>query len=85
MRDQELALFDESTDVDDDDISFDDLLDEEPAGTPPVSFSQLRANGFPRNGGMAELAAITQLPDPGQHLAALQRGFVQILAKQRRA
>ena len=71
--------------MDDDDISFDDLLDDEPASTVPVSFAQLRADGFPRNGGMAELAAIAHLPDPGQHLAALQRGFLQILVKQRLA
>ena len=70
--------------MDDDDISFDDLLDDEPAGTLPVSFSQLRAEGFPRDGGLAELAVIAQLPDPEKRLVALQRGFIQILEKQRR-
>jgi hypothetical protein len=69
--------------VDDDDITFEDLLDDEPAAAAPASFSQLLADGFPRNGGMAELAAIAQLPDPGKRLAALQRGYQQILQKQR--
>lgn len=69
--------------MDDDDITFEDLLDDEPAAAAPASFSQLLADGFPRNGGMAELAAIAQLPDPGKRLAALQRGYQQILQKQR--
>jgi hypothetical protein len=70
--------------VDDDDISFDDLLDDEPASVLPATYEQLRADGFPRNGGVAELAAIARLPEPGERLAALQRGFIQILEKQQR-
>jgi hypothetical protein len=70
--------------VDDDDITFKDLLDDEADGAPPASFSELLANGFPRNGGMAELNVIAQLPDPGKRLAALQRGYLEILQKQRR-
>jgi hypothetical protein len=70
--------------VDDDDISFDDLLDDEPASALPATYEQLRADGFPRNGGVAELAAIARLPEPGERLAALQRGFFQILEKQQR-
>jgi hypothetical protein len=85
MRDQVFAHQDDIPDVDDDDITFDDLLDDEPAGCPPASFAQLLAEGFPRHGGMAELTAIAQLPSPGEHLAAVQRGYIQILEKQRRA
>lgn len=70
--------------MDDDDITFDDLLDDEPEGTSPASFSQLLADGFPRNGGLAELDAISRLPDPGKRLAALKLGYLQILQKQRR-
>jgi hypothetical protein len=70
--------------VEEDDITFDDLLDDEPAGTLPTSFSQLLADGFPREGGIAALDAISRLPDPDQRLAGLQRGFEQILQKQRR-
>ena len=70
--------------MDDDDITFEDLLDDEPTGGEPTSFSQLLADGFPRDGGMAELAAIVQLPDPGNRLSALQRGYRQLLEKQRR-
>ncbi len=74
--------------MDEDDISYQDLLDDEPAGTlpagcAPASFAQLLADGFPIHGGMAALNAIAQLPDPGQHLAIVQRGYQQILAKQR--
>jgi len=85
MRHQQFPLVDDVADVDDDDITFDDLLDDEPEGTLPVTFEQLRAEGFPRNGGVAELAAIARLPNPGEQLAALQRGFVQILEKQQRS
>ncbi len=70
--------------MEEDDITFDDLLDDEPAGTLPTSFSQLLADGFPREGGIAALDAISRLPDPDQRLAGLQRGFEQILQKQRR-
>lgn len=84
MRDPVIDRPDDKPDVDDDDITFDDLLDDEAAGDTPMSFSQLLADGFPRDGGMAELAAIAQLPDPGKHLAALQRGYRQLLEKQRR-
>lgn len=70
--------------MDDDDITFDDLLDDEPSSGPPMSYSQLLADGFPRDGGMAALAAIARLPDPGKPLAALQRGYRQLLEKQRR-
>ena len=85
MRDPVPASSDDKPEVDDDDITFDDLLDDEPTGGQPMSFSQLLADGFPREGGMAELAAIAQLPDPGKHLAALQRGYRQLLEKQRRS
>ena len=71
--------------MDDDDITFEDLLDDDPTDTAPASFAQLLADGFPPHGGMAELAAIAQLPDPGKRLAKLQRGYLQILQKQRRA
>ena len=76
---------DDIPEVDDDDITFEDLLDDEPTGPLPASFSQLLADGFPRNGGMAALTAIAQLPDPGTHLATLQRRYIQLLEKQRRA
>ena len=85
MRDQAFAQQDDIPDVDDDDITFEDLVDDEPDGTAPASFSQLLANGFPRNGGLAALDAIARLPDPGKRLAALQRGYLQILQKQRSA
>lgn len=68
---------------DDDDITFDDLLDDEPASTGPASYAQLLTDGFPSGGGLAELTAIAALPDPGRQLSALQRGFQQILEKQR--
>jgi hypothetical protein len=84
MRDQAFARKDDIADVDDDDISFEDLLDSETDGVTPTSFSQLLADGFPPNGGLAALDAIAHLPDPGKRLAALQRGYLQILQKQRR-
>jgi hypothetical protein len=84
MRDQTFARRDDIQDVDDDDITFEDLLGDEPEGTPPASFSQLLADGFPRNGGLTALDAIARLPDPGKRLAALQRGYLQLLQKQRR-
>ena len=74
----------DNEDVDDDDIRFEDLLDDEPAGAPPANLAQLLADGFPRNGGVAELAAIAKLPDAGKRFEALQRGYLQILERQRR-
>ena len=73
--------------VDDDDIRFEDLIDDEPPGPAPTSLAELLANGFPANGGMtalAAIAAIAEAPAPGTRLAAVQRGYRQILDKQRR-
>jgi len=68
-----------------DEITFEDLLSEEPAcGAPPKSFGQLLADGFPHRGGLAELAAIEQLGDPGPKLAAVRHEYLQILEMQRR-
>ncbi|HUD27022.1 MAG TPA: hypothetical protein VMQ45_15145 [Burkholderiaceae bacterium] len=70
--------------LDVDDITFEDLLAYEPAGVaPPSTFKQLLADGFPHRGGLEGLAAIQRMPDPGPELAAVQRGFLQILKLQK--
>jgi hypothetical protein len=69
-----------------DEITFEDLLADEPAcGAPPATFKQLLADGFPHQGGLAGLAAIEQMEDPGPQLAAVRQGYLQILKMQRRA
>ena len=75
-----------ATEMDAQEITFEDLLTEEPAETAEVSsFAQLLAEGFPRRGGLAELAAIARMADPDPRFAALQHGFLQILEAQNRA
>jgi len=69
--------------MDADEITFEDLLAEEPGSPAPASsFAQLLADGFPHKGGLAELAAIVQLPDPGPKSAALRQSYRQILEGQ---
>jgi len=69
-----------------DDITFEDLLADGPAGgAPPRTIGELLADGFPRAGGMAALGAIAQLPDPDSKYAAVQHQYLQILELQRRA
>jgi len=69
--------------MDTDDITFEDLLAAEPAAsTAPTSFSDLRAEGFPHRGGIAELAAIARLRDPGSKFAAVQHAYRDILEQQ---
>ena len=69
--------------MDADEITFEDLLVEEPGSPAPAgSFAQLLADGFPHKGGLAELTAIVQLPDPGPKSAALRQGYRQILEGQ---
>ena len=64
-------------------ITFEDLMGGESArATPPMTFEQLLADGFPHRGGLEGLAAIERLPDPGPRLAAVQR---QLGARPRRA
>ena len=69
--------------MDADEITFEDLLEAEPSSTTPAdSFAQLLADGFPHKGGLAALAAIRQLPDPGSRFAALQHAYHEILEGQ---
>jgi hypothetical protein len=70
-----------------DDITLEDLAASEPALAPPtspLSFKQLLKDGLPLHCGLEGLAAIEQLPDPGSRLAEVQRGYLQLLAQQRR-
>jgi hypothetical protein len=72
--------------MDSDEITFEDLLADEPAGgAPPMTFEQLLADGFPHKGGLAALAAIEHMADPGPQLSAVRRGYLEILKRQRRA
>jgi hypothetical protein len=69
-----------------DEITFEDLLADGPVcGAPPRTFGQLLADGFPREGGMAALSAIAQMPDPSSKHAAMRHQYLQILELQRRA
>lgn len=66
-------------------ISFEDLLAGEPASAlPPATFKQLLADGFPRQGGLAGLAAIEQMDDPGAQFSALRQEYLKIVKMQRR-
>jgi hypothetical protein len=70
-----------------DDITLEDLVASEPAltrPTSPLSFKQLLKDGLPLHCGLQGLAAIERLPDPGSRLAEVQRGYLQLLAQQRR-
>jgi len=72
--------------MDADEITFEDLLDDEPGcAASPATFKQLLADGFPHKGGLAVLAAIERLEDPGPQLAPVRQGYLQILKMQRRA
>jgi len=66
-------------------ISFEDLLAEEPApAAPPATFKQLLADGFPHKGGLAALAAIEQMEEPPAPLAAVRQEYLRIVRMQRR-
>jgi len=68
-----------------DEITFEELQAGEPArARPPTSFQQLLADGFPCQGGLAALAAIEQMADPGPELAEVRRQYLQIVEVQRR-
>jgi hypothetical protein len=70
-----------------DDITLEDLMAGEPAltrATSPLSFKQLLKDGLPLHCGLEWLAAIERLPDPGSPLSEVQRGYLQLLAQQRR-
>jgi hypothetical protein len=70
--------------MDADDITFEDLMGGESGReAPPMTFEQLLADGFPHRGGLEGLAAIERMPDPGPRLAAVQRGYLQILKIQK--
>jgi hypothetical protein len=71
--------------MDPDDITFDDLLDDEPAASEmPQSLEQLHADGFPRGGGLAALAAIQGLDDPDPRFASLRSKYRNLLELQQR-
>jgi hypothetical protein len=71
--------------MDPDEITFDDLLDDEPAASQvPQSYEQLHADGFPRGGGLAALAAIQTLEDPGSRFVSLRTKYRQLLELQQR-
>jgi len=75
-----------AAEMDAEEITFEDLLTEDPGEAAEVSsFAQLLAEGFPRRGGLAELAAIAQMADPDRRFAALQHGYGEILEAQNRA
>jgi len=72
--------------MDTDEITFKDLLADEPVCVaPPKTLAQLLADGFPHNGGLAELAAIAQMEDPRPQLATVRYGWLQLLQIQRSA
>jgi len=72
--------------MDGDEISFEDLLCDEPAlSTPATSFDQLLADGFPPNGGLEALAAIAGMEDPGPRLARVKLAYLEILKRQKRS
>jgi len=71
--------------MDPDDITFDDLLDDEPATSEmPQTLEQLHADGFPRGGGLAALAAIQGLDDPDPRFASLRTKYGHLLEMQQR-
>jgi len=75
-----------ATEMDTEEITFEDLLTEDPGEAAEVSsFAQLLAEGFPRRGGLAELAAMARMADSDGRFAALQRGYLEILEAQNRA
>ena len=74
------------TSVDGDEISFEDLMRGDPVpATPPTSFEQLLADGFPPHGGLEALAAIARMEDPGPRLARVRQAYLEILKRQKRA
>jgi hypothetical protein len=87
MRHQRTAIrADQPGAMGEEEITLEDLMDEEPASAAaPATFEQLLADGFPRQGGMAALVAISQMQDPGARMAPVQLGYQQILRMQTRA
>jgi hypothetical protein len=70
-----------------DEITLEDLVASEPAltvSTRPLSFKQLLKDGLPLHCGLEGLAAVERLPNPGAKLSDVQRGYLQLLAQQRR-
>ena len=71
--------------MDGDEITLEDLLDDEPAsGAPPTSFRQLLADGMPLHCGLDGLAVIERMPDPGTKLAPVRKEYLRLLEIQRR-
>ena len=69
--------------MDANEITFEDLLAAEPqSGAPADSFAQLLADGFPPKAGVAELAAIARMGDPGPKFAALRHRYQELLEAQ---
>jgi hypothetical protein len=69
----------------DDEIRFEDLLDDEPASAgPPASFKELLEQGFSRHAGLRELEALAALDDPDPRFAALRSKLRQLLQVQTR-
>jgi len=72
--------------TEEDEITLQDLLDDEPAGsTLPQTYAELLADGFPPGGGMAALAAVQNLADPDPGFGNLKDQYRQLLERQRRA
>lgn len=68
-----------------DEINYEDLAEEPGQTAVPASFRQLLADGFPRGGGLKELAAIAGMQDSDTSIAAVRQGYRQILERQLRA
>ncbi len=80
------ARADISTVSDADDITYNELLGDERAGSgAPASLAELLSDGFPCGGGMGTLAALATLPDTGSHHAGLRQKVRSILELQQRA
>lgn len=70
----------------DDDITYDDLLDDPSDQAPaPATLAELLLNGFPAHAGLAELAAVAQLPDPGAQHSTERQKYLKLLELQKRA
>lgn len=71
--------------MDGDEITLEDLLDDEPAsGSAPTSFKQLLADGMPLHCGVAGLAVVERMKDPGPELAQVRKEYLRLLEMQRR-
>jgi hypothetical protein len=70
----------------DDEIRFEDLLDDEPAAVaPPASFRELLEHGISRQGGLRELEALAAMDDADPRFAAVRSKLQQLLCVQAQA